>query len=186
MEPPNRSLNRWLPVLILIGAVFVLLAGAFHREAPPIVMLLCIGGLLLIGSAIIDASGWAIERLLVTDTGIKWDWVLLPVFLVVALRYGVPLLGRDFDDLYPYRFILWLMGCFALSCSWHMVRKERAKIIGEGLAKAEKGKPKLPEWFLAKAEKSEPMDYWHGDIARYQVPLVLYALGLTLVQMAAD
>jgi len=46
-----------------------------------------------------------------------------------------------------------------------------AKIISEGPARAEKGEP-------------EVLDR-HGDVARYQVPLALYALGLTLLQMAA-
>ncbi len=153
----SRALG-WAGFMCALSAVAFLLPAAFRREEAPFALLVFIGGLFLVASAIGGEILSALGRFLAPPgAGFKWDYVLLPVAFVVAWRYGAHLYSKGFD--WP-RSILWVMGFTALIASWRMVKDERAK------AKAETGEPKAVDW--------------KKDFDRYVGPLTLYALGLTL------
>lgn len=151
---------RWLPLAMAAAAWW--LALSLRQELPRLALLMTIGAAGTSAWFLGSAADRIFRRVFVTPAGIKWDWVLLPVFAAAMIRYGLPLFGPVIGD--RPKLAVWALGSIVTAMGGRMARERRLKLHSQ--------KP------------TENLD-WHDGVARYQVPLVLFALGLTLLQMAS-
>ena len=111
-----------------------------------------------------------VERFIITPTGVKWEWVLIPVWTVAVFRFiESTVVQHDPSTLHGasmtlLRLFIFGLGNFSAQMGVRMAREKRLRRANE-------------------EGNSKPFD-WHRDVEDNQVPLVLFALGLTLLQMS--
>lgn len=165
---------KWLPIILI--SVACMLAVYLDQQLPWLARLGAIGIVGLFGFGLWGFNAFLVrlaEKRVITRVGVKWDWVLFPVYVLVSLNYIMLLVSksdvstfRSFSA-FLVRFLIFGLGCAFTTLGIKMARDIRLKPASE----------------MGTEEHNGKNFDWHRDVARYQVPLVLFALGLSLFQM---